>query len=313
MKTGVFLGLAGRLLRRRWRSLHRNGPRRHGRCYESGQSDRRGEVRRRRLFTHDGSFVTLLTRLKPVAVAVALKTGMLATICRFAAPIRISLWLGSILTAIIVAILIAIRSTSTVIEGRTFGPIGPLMARFAVRALLERLRLRLRRRKMRLHLRLRRLVGRRRLKGSGGSNRQTVGQRREAIRYPREIIIVVAVVLRLKGLATKVVRRLLRGCDQAEIMFRMLQEAFRHHDIARRLGVTRELKVFFCDMLSGSANLDVGTVRLKERVSGLGPLRPLLRPRSLLFCPGLIDNPQQSLFKRRSARAMCRLGVMTTR
>jgi len=149
---------------------------------------------------------------------------------------------------------------------------------------------------MRLSLRLRllRLIGRLGLESRGGRRRQPLGQWREAIGDSREIIIVLAFILCLEGLAAKIICLLLRGRNQTKIVLRVLQQVFSHDDVAGGLGVSRELEIFLRDMLRCAANLDVGPFDSKERVRGFGPLRPLLRPRSLLFCPGLIDTPQQS-------------------
>ena len=75
-------------------------------------------------------------------------------------------------------------------------------------------------------------------------------------------------------------------------MLGVLEIVLRHHNIAGRLRVTRQLQVFLGDMLGGAADLDVRVRSIrKSEVNGLGPLR-LLRPRiRLLFWPGLIYSP----------------------
>ena len=57
---------------------------------------------------------------------------------------------------------------------------------------------------------------------------------------------------------------LLRGCDQAEIMFGVLVVVLGRDRIAGRARVTRQLNVFFGDVRGGAADLDIGPVRFEH-------------------------------------------------
>ena len=54
--------------------------------------------------------------------------------------------------------------------------------------------------------------------------------------------------------------RLLGCCNNAEVMFRMLQIAFCHHGIAGGLRIASKLQIFFRNMMRRSANLHVWPV-----------------------------------------------------
>jgi hypothetical protein len=71
-----------------------------------------------------------------------------------------------------------------------------------------------------------------------------------------------ALLMRLLLIVIRVLltKLLLRRGDQTEIMFSVLIVIFRSYRITRSLRVARELDVFFCDMRSGAADFDVGTV-----------------------------------------------------
>jgi hypothetical protein len=58
-------------------------------------------------------------------------------------------------------------------------------------------------------------------------------------------------------------------CPNAEIVFRKLEIALRHHGIARRLRVASELHVFFGNGLSRAANLHVWPVAFINPVQGV--------------------------------------------
>jgi hypothetical protein len=84
------------------------------------------------------------------------------------------------------------------------------------------------------------------------------GPEGEAIRSSIEIVLVVILV---RGTVLLRQLRLMRGRDEAIIMFRVLEIALRHHRITRYMGIPRQLCVFFGDMLGGSANFYIGTIR----------------------------------------------------
>ncbi len=67
----------------------------------------------------------------------------------------------------------------------------------------------------------------------------------------RLLIVVVGVLL---------AELFLRGGDQAKIMFGVLIVIFGRHRVAGALRVACKLDVFFCNVRSGAADFDVGTV-----------------------------------------------------
>ena len=81
------------------------------------------------------------------------------------------------------------------------------------------------------------------------------GALRRALALLRLLIVVIGVLL---------AELLLRGGDQAEIMFGVLVVIFRRHRIARALRVARELDVFLRDVRGGAADFHVGPVRLVD-------------------------------------------------
>lgn len=93
--------------------------------------------------------------------------------------------------------------------------------------------------------------------------RSALKGRGETVRQCDEIVILVAVVDLFAVPRITHLYLLLRGLgrgDDAEIVLGMLQIIFGHHWIAGRLGVARQLEVFFGDMLGRAANFDVGAV-----------------------------------------------------
>jgi hypothetical protein len=89
----------------------------------------------------------------------------------------------------------------------------------------------------------------------------------ETIRQPAEITIVfevVALALSWRSLLTALCERLrsLRSGDKSEVMFRVLQIIFRRNRVSTRVSVSRELEIFFRDMMRVAAYFDVGAVRL---------------------------------------------------
>lgn len=64
----------------------------------------------------------------------------------------------------------------------------------------------------------------------------------------------------------------LRRCDNAIVMFCVLQIVLRHHAVARTLGIAGKSRIFFCNMLGSTADFYIrsGTVvRPAERVTAL--------------------------------------------
>lgn len=51
-------------------------------------------------------------------------------------------------------------------------------------------------------------------------------------------------------------------CQDAEIVFRVLEIAFGHDPVALRIRIARELEIFLIDMRSGTADFDLGAVRI---------------------------------------------------
>ena len=99
--------------------------------------------------------------------------------------------------------------------------------------------------------------------------------RRETIRQSHEIVVLVRFVEILGAAVIAHLRLLLGGLrrrNDAEIMFGVLKIIFGDDRIAGRLGVARQLEIFFRNMLRGAANLDVRSVRLvgpRQRIRAL--------------------------------------------
>jgi transcriptional regulator with XRE-family HTH domain len=89
-----------------------------------------------------------------------------------------------------------------------------------------------------------------------------LGRRSETIRQRAEIAIVLKVVaLALSGrsLLTALCERLssLGSGNKSEVVFRVLQIIFRRDRVSARVSVSRELEIFFCDMMRIAAYFDV--------------------------------------------------------
>jgi hypothetical protein len=87
-------------------------------------------------------------------------------------------------------------------------------------------------------------------------------RRSETIRQPAKIAIVfevVAFALSGRPLLTALRQRLcsLRSGNKSEVMFRVLQIIFRRDRISTRVSVSRELEIFFRDMMRVAAYFDV--------------------------------------------------------
>ncbi|MDQ0436865.1 hypothetical protein QO014_001250 [Kaistia dalseonensis] len=65
--------------------------------------------------------------------------------------------------------------------------------------------------------------------------------------------------------------RLRRG-DHAKIVLGMLQIAFRHHAVARRLRIARQRHVLLGDVKCGATNLDVRAIALEGTRQRIGTL-----------------------------------------
>jgi hypothetical protein len=86
-----------------------------------------------------------------------------------------------------------------------------------------------------------------------------------------QIVAVFAVVVGLIGLPEAILcgRRRhggLHRAQDAEIMLRVLQIAFRHHPIARGTGVARQLQIFFIDRGGVAAHFNVRPIAFKATV-----------------------------------------------
>src|SRR6185312_11984418 len=117
----------------------------------------------------------------------------------------------------------------------------------------ERLR-GVRRARVRLKARLRLLI-----------NVLPLGWRSETIRQGAEIAVVLQIVALFSGraLLTALRKRLrgLRGGDEPEVMFGMLQIILRRDRISARVGVSRELEIFLGDMMRVAAYFDIRAIR----------------------------------------------------
>ena len=80
-----------------------------------------------------------------------------------------------------------------------------------------------------------------------------------------------ALLMRLLLIVVRVLltKLLLRRGDQAEVVLGVLIIILGGHRVAGPLRVTRERDVFFCDMRSGAADFDVGTVRFVNAREGI--------------------------------------------
>jgi hypothetical protein len=101
----------------------------------------------------------------------------------------------------------------------------------------------------------------------GGGLPRLLPRRGEAIRQATEIVAIVQVFrtgLSCSPRVTLLGLELhgLRGCDQSEIVFGVLKIILRSDGIAARVGLARQLKVFFRHMHRGAANSDARAVRV---------------------------------------------------
>ena len=89
-----------------------------------------------------------------------------------------------------------------------------------------------------------------------------------------------ALLMRLLLIVVRVLltKLFLRRGDQAEVVLGVLIIILGGHRVARPLRVTRELDVFFRDMRSGTADFDVGTVRLVNACEGILTLAVVTSP-----------------------------------
>jgi hypothetical protein len=84
-----------------------------------------------------------------------------------------------------------------------------------------------------------------------------------------ELLVVAAAFLTRLEVWILLPELLLRGGDQAEIMFGVLEIVFRCDRITGRLRVACELQIFLGDVIGGAANLYVGTVRFINPSQGI--------------------------------------------
>ena len=125
-------------------------------------------------------------------------------------------------------------------------------------------------------------------------------RRGEAIRQRTEIAVVFHVFAitfagraRLAALCERLGR--LRGCNQSEIMFGMLQIILRRDGISPRMSVSRELEVFFRDVMGVSAYFDVRPIRFigsRQRIRA-PPIvcRPAAHPLILTWSHAISQHP----------------------
>jgi hypothetical protein len=88
------------------------------------------------------------------------------------------------------------------------------------------------------------------------------------VRAGLELLIVATLGTRLE-IRILLTELLLRGCDETEVMFGMLEIIFSRNRIPGRLGIARELEVFLGHVIGRPANLHIRAVRLvnaRERV-----------------------------------------------
>jgi len=88
------------------------------------------------------------------------------------------------------------------------------------------------------------------------------------VRAGLELLIVATLRTRLE-IRVLLTELLLRGCDQAEIMFGVLEIIFSRDRISGRLGIACKLEIFVGDVIGRSANLHIRAIRLinaRERI-----------------------------------------------
>jgi hypothetical protein len=109
-----------------------------------------------------------------------------------------------------------------------------------------------------------------------------LGWRSETIRQGAEIAVVLQIVALFSGraLLTALRKRLrgLRGGDEPEVMFGMLQIILRRDRISARVGVSRELEIFLGDMMRVAAYFDIRAVRFVGSRQRIGPSPIVCRP-----------------------------------
>ena len=86
-----------------------------------------------------------------------------------------------------------------------------------------------------------------------------------------ELLVVAAAALGALRLEVRVLlaELFVRRRDQAEIMLGMLEIIFRRNRVARGLRVARELKIFFRDVVRGSADLHIRAVGFVNPCQGI--------------------------------------------
>ena len=106
--------------------------------------------------------------------------------------------------------------------------------------------------------------------------RKSVCDRRETIVLLDAFVLVLDFLSRFRQETHRLLLRLLSSRNHAVVMLGVLKVIFRHHRIPRRLRIAGQLKVFFSDVLSGTANLHVRTVTLKRAGQRIRPFAAVI-------------------------------------
>ena len=104
--------------------------------------------------------------------------------------------------------------------------------------------------------------------------RRPLARRGETVGQALEVVVGVLVLLGLARGPLIAVGGLLLGLlgrrDQPEIVLGVLEVAFRHHRIAGRLCIARQLQVFLADVVGSAPDFHVGAVRLVRPSQRIG-------------------------------------------
>jgi hypothetical protein len=117
---------------------------------------------------------------------------------------------------------------------------------------------------------------------------ETLGRRGETVGKPAHVVVIVHFLhigLAGRALIAHLGLRLrqLRRSDQAEVMFGVLEIAFRHHRVAGALGVAGELKIFLGHMMSSPTDFHIRTIRLIGAGERIGTLAVVATAHALIL------------------------------
>jgi hypothetical protein len=83
----------------------------------------------------------------------------------------------------------------------------------------------------------------------------------ESVHNPEIVLVIffflLGLIRRTHEAVLRLLLRQLSRCDQAEVVLCMLKITFRHHRVAGRMGVPRQLQILLCDVVRCSSDFDV--------------------------------------------------------